>query len=192
MAKLSSKKITELKEALNFLHVKELKNIAVKLSIPINGKKGNLIARIVYFINTGIIVKEPILPKISCAKSGEIYPLKPNSLILKGAYKNDLKTRQFFKKLIGEYFHFTAFGVDWLNERWLAGKPPTYQEFADMWKKEYVYRKQQVKKPKEEWAYISFSQKFMKENPSVKRSELLKAWAEEINKKRQLVKQILG
>ena len=60
--------------------------------------------------------------------------------MLKGGYKNDLKTRIFFKSIIGDYFHFTAFGIDWLKEQWMKGEPPTYKKFADMWTKEYAYR----------------------------------------------------
>ncbi len=49
----------------------------------------------------------------------------------------------------------SAFGIDWLNERWMDGNTPTYQEFADMWEAGYRRRKERGEKPKEEWAYIS-------------------------------------
>lgn len=61
----------------------------------------------------------------------------------------------FLKKLIGDYFHFTAFGVDWVDERWMDGNPPTYQEFVDMWRAEYKRRQETPANPKEEWAYIN-------------------------------------
>ncbi|XVN42631.1 MAG: hypothetical protein RCG15_08655 [Candidatus Rickettsia vulgarisii] len=64
---------------------------------------------------------------------GVVYHLHPNTLMLKGSYKNDLRNRQFFKQLIGEHFHFTAIAIDWLNDRWMQGlpPPPTYQEFLE-------------------------------------------------------------
>lgn len=123
------------------------------------------------------------------AKMGVEYPLTPHTLILKGSYKNDLKTRLFFKELIGNYFHFTAFGIDWLEARWLEGKPPTYQDFAEMWKTEYAKRKKLGTTPKEEWAYINFTQKFMNTHPDADRATLLKAWeAERIKHKESALK----
>lgn len=112
------------------MHVQDLKEIAEKLSIPNNGTKLKLIARIIYFVQTGAVIKEPKVPVASCAQKGVQYPLAPNTVMLKGAYKNDLKTRLFFKNLIGEHFHFTAFGIDWLNDCWMAGDPPSYGAFA--------------------------------------------------------------
>ena len=50
-------------------------------------------------------------------RKGKKYPLQPKTKILIGAYKNDLATRLFFKELIGDHFHFTTFGIDWINER---------------------------------------------------------------------------
>ena len=115
--------IPALKTSLNFLYVNELKELCIKLSLSKKGKKLELISRIILFIKTGDKQSIPDLPEISCAKKGQAYELSKNSLMLKNAYKNDLKTRIFFKKLIGDYFHFTAFGIDWLNERWMHGSP---------------------------------------------------------------------
>ena len=102
--------------------------------------------------------------------------LDKETLMLKGAYKNDLKTRLFFKQLIGEYFHFTAFGIDWLNDRWMEGKPPTYQEFAEMWHKEYEKRKKTPVPPKEEWAYINFVQNSLSISPTASQESINHAW----------------
>jgi hypothetical protein len=108
-----------------------------------------------------------------------IYPLSENGLMLKGAYKNDLKNRLFFKRLIGEYFHFTAFGIDWLNEQWLKGTPPTYLDFARMWKSEYEKRQAISASPKEEWAYINFVQSILRNNSAIRQENLNKLWKEE-------------
>ena len=180
-----------LKTALDFLHVEELKVICTGLSIPDKGKKGQIILRILHFIETGTIITEPKIPNVSLAKLGQEYDLAPNSLILKGAYKNDLLTRNFFKKLIGSYFHFTAFGIDWINEKWLAGMPPTYQEFADMWVGEYKRRKSEGSCPKTEWAYINFVQNFIKINPNTTKDRILKAWEAKRIKQKEIVNDIL-
>ena len=150
--------LNKLKDALNFLHVEELRDLCSKFCFINKGKKIVLIARIVHFIKTGEVIHEPKIPAISCAKRGHVYPLLPDTVILKGAYKNDLRTRLFFKQLIGEHFHFTAFGIDWLNDCWMSGNPPTYQAFADMWQARYLRRKSVGSDPKIEWAYINFTQ----------------------------------
>jgi hypothetical protein len=96
--------------------------------------------------------------------------------MLKGSYKNDVRTRAFFKLLIGPHFHFTAFGIDWLNERWQAGNPPTYQEFANYWVSEVEKRKDKRPEPKKEWAYINFLQQAQRLMFHASKEELLAAW----------------
>jgi hypothetical protein len=180
-----------LKQALNFLHIDELQHICTQLSLPIKGKKALIIAAILHFVETGKSMTKIQIPNISYAKKGQTYPLHPDTLILKRAYKNDLKTRLFFKQLIGEYFHFTAFGIDWLNECWINGNPPTYQEFADMWSKEYQRRKQFGSTPKEEWAYINFAQKFAHDHKNASHQAIIQAWKIERIKQKEIVKDIL-
>lgn len=140
---LDEAKLSSLRTSLNFLHVEELANICLQLSLPNKGKKISLIARILHFIRSGQIIIESKVPAISKARRGVIYVKSSTALMLKGNYKNDLQSRIFFKNLIGEHFHFTAFGIDWLNERWLSGNPPTYQEFANMWQEEYQKTKEE-------------------------------------------------
>jgi hypothetical protein len=64
--------------------------------------------------------------------------------------------------------------MDWLNQQWLQGSPPTYQQFAAMWIAEYAFRKTHGSSPKEEWAYIRFAQS--QEVRDLTRLELLQAW----------------
>ena len=97
---LKSQEITQLKKSLIYLKMKELQNICIQLNIPKQGKKLLLIDSIIQYLETGTIKKNPVIPKVSYAQKNKIYPLDPNTLIVKGAYKNDLKTRNFFKQLI--------------------------------------------------------------------------------------------
>ena len=166
----------------------ELKEICSQLNLPSSGKKVMLINRVVEFITTGNILKDPVIPEVSLAKKGNSYPLSKDTLILKGAYKNDLKTRLFFKKLIGKHFHFTAFGLDWIMEQWLKGKPPTYQEFAHMW--QYQYEQAKLA-PKKEWAYINFIQNLIKQHPNLSKTDQLNAWKQEQAKQKKVVDSIL-
>ncbi len=88
----------------------------------------------------GYHLKPVPLPAVSCASKGLKSDLHPEALILSGPYKNDLRTRNFVKDLVGEHFHFTAAGIDWIRACWERGKPPTYKEFADWWQAEYAQK----------------------------------------------------
>ncbi len=173
---LTGQEFTVLKNSLLFLHVSELKDLATNLSLLDKGNKMALIMRILHFLETGKTLTVPKFPENSCAKRRKIYPIHSSALMLKGAYKNDYKTRLFFKQLLGDHFYFTAFGIDWLNERWMEGNPPTYQEFAEMWQEEYEKRKNTPAAPKEEWAYINFVQKFLQNSSEVSRESVNHAW----------------
>lgn len=173
---LSEKEQAVLQDALHYMKMAELKKAARMLGLPDKGKKAHLIDTILIFIKNGQIIEVPQIPAQSRARSHPIQPLAPSSLMLYGEYKNDLNTRNFFKKLIGQHFHFTAFGIDWLNERWLKGDPPTYQQLADFWQEEYAQRKKEKPQPKDEWMFIRFMQKMEKENPGARKDDLLDAW----------------
>jgi len=112
---------------------------------------------------------------ISQAESNRSAPLHPSRKILFGCYKNNEETRNFFKTLIGNHFHFTASGQDWIYERWTRGKPPTYAEFATFWQKEYEARKTKKRTPKQEWAYINFVQRYRKKEPKSSQQKLADA-----------------
>lgn len=154
----------------------ELKDLAIRLSLLDKGNKMMIIMRILYFLQTGQKLTMSKFPEKSCAKKGKNYPLERATLMLKGSYKNDLETRLFFKRMIGEHFHFTAFGIDWLNHRWMEGNPPTYDEFAIMWQDEYEKRLKIPASPKQEWAYINFVKNFLLESSEATRDSINKAW----------------
>jgi hypothetical protein len=185
------KNSVDLKKSLLYLHVRELKNIALQLSLVDNGNKMAIIMRILHFLETGQKLTLPKFPEKSCAKRHSSYSIGENELMLKGSYRNDLKTRLFFKQLIGSHFHFTALGIDWLNERWMEGNPPTYHEFAMMWQKEYQKHKYLPTAPKEEWAYINFMQKYLLGSPNATKELINNAWESERQKHKAHVFDIL-
>ena len=153
MKKLSQHQLIELQEALSHMHVAELKNQLEELKLSTTAfNKEELIKRLVHYAATGKELAPLQIPAISKSKRGACYPLAPNTLMLHGSYKNDLKTRNFFKSLIGIHFHFTAQGIDWLREQWLAGNPPTYEQFAKEWTEEYLRNQKEKRAPKQEWA----------------------------------------
>lgn len=175
---LSAYELSELREALSYMHIAELKEELrfLRINALQAHNKKELIDRIMHFIQTGKELEVRIIPPISRAIKGIDYILAPNTLMLYGAYKNDLPTRLFFKKLIGNHFHFTAYGIDWLRERWLQGNPPTYQEFADEWQNVNQSQQQQKRAPKQEWAYICFTQQYVIQHPTASSYEIAKAW----------------
>ena len=182
----------ELYEALNFMNISELKNICGQLSLSEAGKKGELINKIMVFIKTGKLLQDKKMPEKSLAKNYPPQPLHENALMLYGSYKNDARTRALFKKLIGQRFHFTAFGIDWLNERWGLGSPPTYKEFAQYWIQETLRRKSAKQSPKKEWAYINFLQQAAHSNSQQTKSDLLKAWKKTRLEKKQAAQKIIN
>jgi len=185
---LEKSEIDSLRSSLLFLHVEELRDLSARLALNDKGNKKAMILRICHFLLTGEKLVTPKFPRESCAKRGQEYPLEPHELMLKGAYKNDLKNRLFFKRLVGSHFHFTAFGIDWLNDRWMKGNPPTYLEFANMWEQEYQRRKKTPAAPKEEWAYINFVKKF----PKSDKEAIHSAWSAEREKHKASVYQVIN
>lgn len=192
MSLLPPSQCAELEEALYFLHVAELKEVIKVLGHEASSNtKLDLINQILCFFKTGVVLEAKQIPVKSKVRKGLVCVPAPHELMLKGAYKNDLVNRTFFKLLIGSHFHFTAFGIDWLNERWQAGNPPTYQEFANMWQDEYARRKISKPAPKDEWAYINFVQNMMKLRPGSSKAFIDQAWKSERKRQYMIVFSII-
>lgn len=181
-----------LQQALLYLKMSELRERCLRLGLAEKGKKLVLIDRILAFVQTGERKTPSTFPESSKAKRGMKYPLHPSTLILKNAYKNDLKTRIFLKSLVGDHFHFTAYGIDWIDERWYAGRPPSYQEFAHFWQSEYLKREKVKVPPKKEWAYINFVQNYLLQKPDAAKDEIHSSWDEEQKRQLRVVDAILS
>jgi Domain of unknown function (DUF6434) len=177
MKQLSEIEITQLREALSHLHIKELKTHLEKLNLSTQAfNKHELIERLMHYIKTGQELPPLEIPPAARAVRGAQYPLASHTRMLFGSYKNDLATRNFFKHLIGNHFHFTAQGIDWLREQWLQETPPTYADFAREWQSEYERNKTQKRPAKQEWAYIRFVQEYMHHHPQASKTEVTSAW----------------
>jgi len=163
-------------DAIHYLNMAELKYMCTYFKLPPVGKKKDLIERIITFIQTGAITTIPEIPASSRAKKGVAYPLAPHTKMLYGNYKNDAATRAFMKTLVGKKFHYTAFGIDWLNARWLAGNPPTYAEFAAYWAQEKAHRTIKKAPLKKEWALLNFVEQFLKDYPDADRETVTASW----------------
>ena len=182
--------ILKIEEALYCLKVGELRILSKKLNLDSKENKKLLIKNIIYFLKYRKIPEKIKIPEVSIAKKDTKYQIQLNELMLKGSYKNDNQTKEFFQKHIGTHFHFTAFGIDWLNDRWINGNPPIYKEFIDMWVSENQNRKLKKADMKIEWAYMRFSKKYLEENPSASKEVVITKWNEEREKNLQFIKNI--
>ena len=176
---MTTNSIKKLEELMYYMNMTELRQACKQLKLPHTGLKALLISRIMTFIETGKIVTVPPIPEISKAKKGHQYPLAPQTKILLGSYKNDLKTRIFMKSLVGNHFHFTAFGQDWMKQRWQEGNPPTYAEFARFWQAEHERRKNKQSPLKQEWALLNFMRRYQEEHPNAGQKEMMRDWKKE-------------
>src|ERR1700736_1709695 len=130
-----------LRIALNHMNMKELKLACRSLGIRPTGRKGEVINEILRLVRRTKKSIAKSIPHNCQARPERSYPLKKQTSILCGSYKNNDATRDFLKSLVGPHFHFTAFGQDWIRSRWMKGKPPTYAEFARAWQQEYLRRR---------------------------------------------------
>ncbi|MEL6224163.1 MAG: SAP domain-containing protein [Cyanobacteria bacterium J06627_8] len=130
----------QLAESIYYLKLDELRLICQSLSLPERGAKGMLVKRV---LNAVGVVSEDVRA-ISAGREikfpGYRGPLKPEQYILPGHYTNGSRMRTKLKTLIGEHFHFTNYGMEWIRERWRTKQYPTFEEFATFWQQEYERR----------------------------------------------------
>jgi hypothetical protein len=173
---LHANELKELFAALLYLNMHELKTICIHFGLPTQHEKIKLIENIKVYLTTGKIAAQNEIPAISKAKSKTIYPLARQTLMLKGSFKNDLKTRMFLKSLIGNHFYYTAYGIDWIKNHWMQGTPATYAEFAIYWQAEYQARQITKAPMKAEWAYLNFLNRYQIAYPTASKSQAIGAW----------------
>lgn len=168
---LSANEAAELQDALNYMTMEELSAECTRLGFKAPERKEAIVRAICGVVLRGHRPFVAAIPKPSRARPGMTCPLQPDAFILHGAYKNNDETREFLKGLVGPHFHFTAFGQRWIRMRWMAGRPPTYAQFARAWQREYLRRRGRTRRRlppgplNPEWAYLSFLQRSSTEGP---------------------------
>ena len=172
--------------------MRELKTICLHFKLPTQAEKMKLIKSIELYLTTGKIAKQEKIPAISTSQLKTVYPLAPQTMMLKGSFKNDLKTRMFLKSLIGNHFHYTAYGIDWIKDHWMQGTPPTYAQFATYWQAEYQARQIAKAPMKAEWAYLNFLDRYQKQYPTASKSQAIATWKIERELHVEKVKEILN
>ncbi len=153
----------------------QLRALCQRFGLSATGKKVFLIESLKQYLITGTRLNPTALPVVSCAQKGLKGELHGEARILAGQYRNDLRTRLFMKSLIGDHFHFTAAGIDWIRACWEQGKPPTYKEFAVWWQAEYAVKDTQ-RSLKQEWAFLTFVRVYREEHPDISQREIMNHW----------------
>lgn len=130
----------KLKEAIYFLKVEELKQLIVQLNLgKPTGRKNDLIVTILSHFKIKAqdhtVLGDYKLPNKHKAN------VTSETHIIPGKYTNGKKSREIFKELIGEHFHFTVYGMEWIKKCWEAEIYPSYNEFSQFWESEYHRRK---------------------------------------------------
>ena len=173
LSHLSKIQKEELFEDFYCLNMKQLRALCEYFKVPKVGNKGFLIDLLKTYLLTGEIITPIPIPAVSRVQEGTDTRLHEEGYMLYGVYKNDLKTRLFMKSLVGEHFHYTAQGNEWMLKRWQEGNSPTYKEFAAWWQEAYEAPQPA---PKKEWAYINFTRSYLNQFPDVSKEEILKQW----------------
>lgn len=132
MTKADQKKF---QESIYYLKVDELKRVCGRLGLAQTGSKAELIQSVFKFYG---LKEKTLLPKSFEKYAGK---LSQETHILPGYYSNGQKSREIFKQLIGDHFHFTTYGMNWIKSQWVDEKYPTYKQFARFWQSEYDRRK---------------------------------------------------
>jgi hypothetical protein len=168
--------VDELKRAIVFMKMHELRDACQLCGIPSNGRKQELIERILSRIQGFTHSSHSNQTKLR--RRGE-QEFRLDALMFPETYTNGAMSRAFLTRQIGNHFRFTVFGMDWIHERWAAGQVPTFSEFIEFWQKEYQRRKVTadfVSKP--QLARVNLFRK-LAEKSSLNRAELEQRWKED-------------
>jgi hypothetical protein len=118
----------------------ELVDFCVSQGIPATGRKLEILQRIETFLRTGKVLRpQPTVLGAMGKRSDQ--PLTLTSPVVN--FKSDQRTREFFKKVIGPEFHFTAY----LNAFMKGRNNLTYGDLVKEWLAERERRKNKSYRP---------------------------------------------
>eukprot|EP00440_Ansanella_granifera_P029631 gb/GFBE01032185.1/.p1 GENE.gb/GFBE01032185.1/~~gb/GFBE01032185.1/.p1 ORF type:complete len:219 (+),score=38.51 gb/GFBE01032185.1/:1-657(+) len=160
-----------------YWEVAELSAFCRKHSLPSSGLKAQLAQRIIAFLKTGRASSTGTSKaQTSCQEprdSSVAGGLKPSTPVKN--YKNDVATRDFFKRHCGSKFRFNeylrAFAKGTPN-----GKRFTYGDLIRGWQKAENQRRVGKQKIGKQFEYNQFTRDFFAANPGGTRRTMMKAW----------------
>ncbi len=166
----------------HYRYLNELTAFCRSQGLPASGQKQELVARIEEFLKTGRRDPAPTKARArkksaAAARSGPI----TLDTVVGDDFKCDAETRDFFKSVIGDHFHFTAHLQQFRRERQRKGVRLTYGDLVQEWLAERERRKDPNYKSKigRYWQYNQFVRDFMADkqrNAGKGMSEAARAW----------------
>ncbi|MFS0560080.1 DUF6434 domain-containing protein [Terribacillus sp. 179-K 1B1 HS] len=171
--------LTRMTKADDFLDYYWLKEELVQFcrenGLPVSGSKMEITARIESFLREGIVEKPK--QKQSRKRKKTAKPLSRTTIITEN-HRCSQNVREFFKKEIGEHFHFSTYIQNYFREN--VGK--TYEDAIIAWHEEEA-RKQDPAYKKDiapQFEYNRFIRKFFADpkNKGKTRSQAIEAWNE--------------
>ncbi|MEO0335653.1 MAG: hypothetical protein AAF202_04635 [Pseudomonadota bacterium] len=183
--KLSKAKKEQFLESIYYLKVDELKTISGELGATKKGAKADLIHAILLHLGISAAVKKPQSKKFAKYQG----PLKPEKYILPGHYTNGAASREKLRRLIGEHFSFTTFGMDWIKAQWAESSYPTFQQFAKFWQAEFNRRQAGGSFQS---AMTNARVRFFRENKGLSKSQLEKGWEKERKRHKSRILELLN
>src|SRR3984885_3351603 len=115
-------------------------------------RKGIVIDRVVYFLNTGSVKPPTVFAKTVVRFDAKRSPLAETDRVFYGGYKDtEPKMLALMKHLTGGKFEAGAIAQEVLRACWTRGEAPTYREFAKRWLKA---REDHIE-PNPEWAFLT-------------------------------------
>ena len=143
--------------------------------INASGGKIEISQRIALFLETGEVIK----------KSGGSKPKKSSRFdwnneilsmetILTDSYKNGENVRAFFKREIGNSFHFTVTFMDWIKQNY--GK--TLSDAVEEWNRIEQLKKDPTFKTEiaPQFEYNQYMRAFLKDNPTLSAKDAMHYW----------------
>jgi hypothetical protein len=174
---MHAKHVAQLRRAIVFMNMHNLKEACDSCGIPSSGRKRELIARILACVQGSQYTVGSKAPKLKKRREEQEYRL--DALMHPETYTNGATSRAFLTKQIGSHFRFTVFGMDWIQQRWTAGHVPTFMEFVEFWQQEYQRRKNTGDfKSKPELARVNLFRK-LGQKTNISRVEMEQSWKEE-------------
>ena len=167
-----------LKDFKDFYWLKEeLVTFCREIGINSSGGKIDIANKIEVYLRTGKIERKRT-SKIGKTKKGiQKIPENINDAIPDN-YTSSQLFREYFKSIIGQHFHFTAYMAKYIKDH----PGITFKEYADEWCAEYERRKNKNYQPKimKSCEYNQYMRDFFKDNPDRTRADAIKYW--KINK----------
>ncbi len=168
-----NKKIT-LKDFKDFYWIQEeLVSFCRKIGINCSGGKIEIANRIVKYLKTGKIEKKNTNKNRGTKKGIQRIPKNINEVIPDN-YSSSQLFKKYFKSIIGQHFHFTAYMAKYMKDR----PEITFKRYINEWQAEYKRRKDKNYHPKimRSCEYNQYIRDFFKDNPKRTRVDAIKYW----------------